>query len=52
MAENDDKDKRIRVQLELPPEIRAFGWALWWLTLGFCFGIAVHNLFDVLARGH
>lgn len=44
----EDNGKRYRVKLELPFDVRAFGWAVWHIALGFCLGVAVHNLAVVL----
>jgi hypothetical protein len=50
--DDDDDDRRIRVRLELPFDLRAVGWAIWHLLLGFCLGMAVHNLLAVTAGPH
>lgn len=40
--------RTFRAKLELPFDLRAFGWAVWHILLGFCLGVAVHNLAVVM----
>lgn len=45
MEKNDD-DKELRhvvVHLKWPIGLREIGWAMWWLMLGTCLGLSLHN---------
>ena len=52
MEIQEKEEKTYHVKLELPFDVRALGWAIYHLLLGFCLGVAVHNLFVVLGRWH
>ncbi|QDV89920.1 hypothetical protein RAS2_09950 [Phycisphaerae bacterium RAS2] len=40
--------KTHHVHVEFPFDVRATGRAIRWLILGFCLGVAVHNLVGVM----
>jgi hypothetical protein len=50
--QDESNGRKYRVMLELPFDVRAFGWAIWHIVLGFCLGVAVYNLAVVLGGLH
>lgn len=44
MEIKEEANRTFRVKIEWPFDVRALGWALWHMLLGFCLGVAVHNL--------